>query len=386
MPTPNLESSPRSTVGEEILLELRVAESISQRPSSPVYRPTSPPPDHYSIHEAREALEAAAILEEMQTYTLDAGFTPGPSEAICLAVSPIPPPTPDNEHRIPPSEEQVCNVQKLTRAILRYRSAHPIPLNVIKEWTDHLMTAIRVMSRSGEPAFPIPITDDAFDDLSHLRFIPVFTDIIDLYMEDSDRSVDTPPPTLLHRIPTPAEMAHASVQTEDVVEDTDHPGGQWMRFNPGNTSHYPLVFIGVDARPRAAKYICYLSVNDGVIHQGTEGKDKAIYGAPLHAHSYPTPNFHRPGAKDTDHTIFDPSSTSRLVVDDALYHLGDPGVIADVHMLRAQCNKLENIKRQRLELDSQERNAKKKMLDCERYLTHAAVRMCLQTHLLRTCP
>ena len=118
MPTPNLESSPRSTVGEEILLELRAAESISQRPPSPVYRPTSPPSDHY---EAREALEATAILEEMKTYTLDAGFTPGPSEAIRLAISPIPPPTPDNEHRIPPSEEEVRNVQKLARAILRYR-------------------------------------------------------------------------------------------------------------------------------------------------------------------------------------------------------------------------------------------------------------------------
>ena len=159
-----------------------------------------------------------------------------------------------------------------------------------------------------------------------------------------------------------------------------------MRFNLGNTSHYPLVFIGTDARPHAAKYIRYLSVNDGVVHQGTEGKDKAIYGTPLHACSYPTPNFHCPGAKDTNHTIFNPSSTSRLVVDDALYHLGDPGVIADVHMLHAQYNKLESIKRQCLDLDSQERSTKKKMLDCKRYLTHAAVRTCLQTHLLCTCP
>ena len=155
-------------------------------------------------------------------------------------------------------------------------------LDVIKNWTNHLTTAIRIMSRSGEPAFPIPITDEAFDDLSHLRFIPIFTDLIEPYMEDSDRSVDTPPPTLLHHIPTPAEMAHTSTQTENEEEDTDHPGGQWMRFNPGNTSHYPLVFIDTDARPRAAKYIRYLSVNDGVVHQGTGGKDKAIYGAPLH--------------------------------------------------------------------------------------------------------
>ena len=166
---------------------------------------------------------------------------------------------------------------------MHYKQAHPIMLDVIKNWTDHLTTAIRIMSCSGKPAFPVPITDKAFDDLSHLRFIPIFTDLIDPYMEDSDRSVDTPPPTLLHHIPTPAEMAHTSTQTEEVEEDTDHPGGQWMHFNPGNTSHYPLVFISTDTRPHTAKYICYFSVNDGVVHQGTEGKDKAIYGTCLHA-------------------------------------------------------------------------------------------------------
>ena len=284
-------------------------------------------------------------MEEMRTYRLvDAGFTPGPSKAIHLAISPIPPPTPDSEHRIPPSEEEIHNIQKLARAILHYRQAHPIPLNIIKQWTNHLMSAIRIMSHSGEPTHPVLITDNTFDDLSHLCFIPIFTNIIEPYMEDSDKSVNTPPPTLLHCIPTPAEIAHASTQIEDVEEDTDHPGGQWMRFNPGNTSHYPLVFIGTNARPRTAKYIRYLSVNDGVIYQGTEGKDKAIYGTPLHARSYPTPNFHRPGVKDTDHTIFHPSSTTHLVIDDALYHLGDPGVIADIHMLCTQHNKLESIK------------------------------------------
>jgi len=59
-------------------------------------------------------------------------------------------------------------------------------------------------------------------------------------MEDSNGSVDTPPPTLLQRITTPAEIAHASTQTED-MEDTDHPGGQWMHFDPSNTSHYVTV-------------------------------------------------------------------------------------------------------------------------------------------------
>ena len=353
MLTPNLGNSPCSTVGEEILLELHSESPAEQCSSSPEYYPTSPPPDYYAIHEAAEALEAAAIMEEMRTYRLvNASFIPGPSEAIHLAISPVPPPTPNSEHCIPPSKEEVRNVQKLERAILCYRQAHPTLLNVIKEWTDHLMGAIRVISHSRGLAHPVPITDNTFNDLSHLHFIPIFTDIIDPYMENSDGSIDTPLPTLLYCISTPVEIAHASTQTEDIEEDTDHPGGQWICFNPGNTSHYPLVFIGTDARPHAAKYIHYLSVNDGAIHQGTKDKDKAIYSTPLHAQSYPTPNFYCPGVKDTDHTIFHPSSMTRPVVDDALYHLGDPGVIADVHMLHTQHNKLENIKQQHLDLDN----------------------------------
>jgi len=287
--TPNL-SSPYSTVGEEILLELRntpLVDRIRGCAPSPEYHPTSPPPNAphqcYSKSEALEIAEAMIVMREMGEFsTAYAGNTPGVSEAICMSISPIPPPTPENEHCIPPSEEEVHNMQKLAQGIIRYHAAHPTPLKIVKDWTDHLMGAIRVMSRSGEPAHPVPITNDTFDDLSHLRFIPIFINIINPYMEDSNGSVDTPPPTLLQHIATPAEMAHASTQTED-TEDTDHPGGQWMCFSPSNTSHYPLVFIGTDTRLHVAKYICYLSVNDGVVHQGTEGKDKAIYGTPLHA-------------------------------------------------------------------------------------------------------
>jgi hypothetical protein len=53
----------------------------------------------------------------------------------------------------------------------------------------------------------------------------------------------------------------------------------------------------------------------------------------LHARAYPNPNFHSLGIKDTDLTIFHPSSVNRRLVDDALIHLVDAGVIADVHTL-----------------------------------------------------
>ena len=53
------------------------------------------------------------ISEIGQYNTHHAGNTPGVSEIIHMSIFPIPPPTPDSEHHIPPSEEEVCNVQKL---------------------------------------------------------------------------------------------------------------------------------------------------------------------------------------------------------------------------------------------------------------------------------
>jgi len=89
MPTPNL-SSPHSTVGEEILLELcnrPLTDHIGKCAPSPEYHPTSPPPDaphqHYSKSEALEIAKAMIIMREMGKYiTTHAGNTPGVSEAI----------------------------------------------------------------------------------------------------------------------------------------------------------------------------------------------------------------------------------------------------------------------------------------------------------------
>jgi len=120
MLTPNL-SSLHSTVGEEILLELcsrPLADRIGERTPSPEYHPTSPPPiaphQFYSKSEALEIAEAIIIMREMGKYvTTYAGNTPEVSEAIRMSISPIPPPTPDDKHHIPPNEEEVHNMQKL---------------------------------------------------------------------------------------------------------------------------------------------------------------------------------------------------------------------------------------------------------------------------------
>jgi hypothetical protein len=156
---------------------------------------------------------------------------------------------------------------------------------------------------------------------------------------------------LLVATPSQLSVVNASAQTE---EDTNHPGDDWMLYDSTNPGHYQLLFSNKLGQAEVAKYIRYISVRDGMAVQGCLKKGDPIYGMALHAHAFPNPNFHSPGIKDTDLTIFHPSSVNRRLVDDALIHLVDVGVVADIHTLRAQINKKQNIKRQHLELDGQE--------------------------------
>ena len=177
---------------------------------------------------------------------------------------------------------------------------------------------------------------DTYEELLHLFAIPRL-------MEDLDRFIDTPStppqttiPTLMERLDNPS---HISVSSSE--GDPDLPGEDWMKFDAGRPAHYRFIFPNEQGRPELAKYIRYLVTDKGVVHQGTRGKGEAVYGQPLHALAFPTPNFNRPGIKDTDHTIFHPACAARIVVDDALESLADPGVIADVHRLRDSTNALE---------------------------------------------
>jgi hypothetical protein len=129
-----------------------------------------------------------------------------------------------------------------------------------------------------------------------------------------------------------------------VEEDADHSGNNWIIYDSTNQGHYQLLFSNEQGQAEVAKYICYISVKDSIAVQGCHKKGNPIYGMTLHTHAYPHPNFHALGIKDTDLTIFYPSSVNHRLVDDALIHLVNARVITDVHTLCAQINKKQNIK------------------------------------------
>jgi hypothetical protein len=183
---------------------------------------------------------------------------------------------------------------------------------------------------------------------------------------------------------TTPSPSHISISSDE--DESDHPGDEWMLYDGSNPKHYALVFINEQNEEEVAKYIQYVSVRDDMHLQGQRSKNTPLYAVPLHARAFSIANFWQSGLRDTDLGIFDPSSNDRLIVDNALFHLGDAGVIADVHTLRAQYTRLVNVKRQRVELDAIKCKAEKKKNTMERYLAHAAVRTRLHPHLLKERP
>jgi hypothetical protein len=246
-------------------------------------------------------------------------------------------------------------------------------LQEIKEWTDQLIVPIQAMSEHSID-LPLPITLGKYNAITHLTYIPTFTDLIEPYIIVMTEET---PPTLLQHLFTPS---HISISSDK--DETDHPGEDWMLYNATNPKHYMFIFINKQNNEEVAKYICYHSIQDGVHLQGQRSKNTPLYTIPLHGHAFSNANFFRSGLRDTDLGIFHPSAISHLVVDDALFHLGDPGVIADIHCLQAQYTHLKNIKRQRLELDILKCKAEKEKMASKQYLAYATIHTQLHPYLI----
>jgi hypothetical protein len=254
---------------------------------------------------------------------------------------------------------------------------------IITRSTNDLMIPITAMAEH-QVDRPIPITVGEYNAIAHLTYISALTDLIEPYLAHAVSMEDEPPSLLQRMASATPSPSHISISSDE--DDTDHPGDEWMLYDGNNPKHYALIFINEKNEEEVAKYIRYVSVGDDMHLQGRRSKNTPLYAVPLHARAFSIANFWQSGLRDTDLAIFDPSSDDRLVVDNALFNLGDAGVIADVHTLRAQYTRLANVKRQRVELDNIKRKAEKKKNIMERYLAHAAVRTRLHPHLLKERP
>jgi len=261
----------------------------------------------------------------------------------------------------------------------------------LSAWTEDLMKAINILGNDGLDDKTFKTTYRDFKVVQHLFFVPCILDLTEPYISEDSINSDEPVcfaqyQLTVTRSTSPSESILLAPPLTSDLQDPDHPGEGWVQYDSTQPHLYPIVFLNKEGQAETAQYISYRSIGEdthlvGVCHKGDQE-----YSTPLHARAFPSPNFNHSGVKDTDLNIFHPSSTSHLLVDNALIDLKDPGVITNVHRYRAYQNKLSNVKRRRVKLNNAENRAQTKLLTVEQYLTHLAVRTCLQPHLLKTQP
>ena len=274
-----------------------------------------------------------------------------------------------------PPRSQINSTIAICKVIVSYKEDNPGEDDHIYLVTEGIDTIVKAMAGHNE-SVPLPITHQEYNRIAHLTYISSFTDAIEPYICENER-----PKTLLERLTTPS---HISVSDEE--EELVHPGEGWHEYDARNPKHYPLVFVNENREEEVARFIKYTLVGDGIVLQGKRAKHTPTYGAPLHARPFPHPNFNGNTLHDTELALFHPSAINHTIVDDTLLHLGDAGVIADVHTLRQQHLRIATIRQQRVELGRQELKAEEKKNEMECYLAHVVVRTRLVPHLLRTRP
>jgi len=284
-----------------------------------------------------------------------------------------------------PSSEQVRHVRKQCRALLKYMEHQGRITGALSAWTEDLLPALNILGNTELDDQVFTTTFRDYTAVEHLFLIPQILDKIEGYMSDNDVQSDEPvrfaqynPTISLSSTPSPIPNIPQLTQQ---LDDPNHPGAGWSEYDRSDTRQYPLVFLNEYGQDEVARYVTFRQLGVDTHLVGTRKWGDPEYSIPLHARAHPSPNFNRPGVKDYDLNIFHPSSTSRLLIDNAIIDLKDPGVVADVYRYRAHQSELEAVKRQRVELNKREDSAQGKLNMVERHLTNAAVRTRLVPHL-----
>jgi len=284
-----------------------------------------------------------------------------------------------------PSLAQVRHVRKQCRALLKYMEHQERITGALSAWTEDLLPALNILGNTelDDQVFTTIFCD--YTAIEHLFLVPQILEKIEGYMSDDDVQSDEPirfteynPTISLSSTPSPIPNIP---QLTEQLDDPNHPGTGWSKYDCSDTQQYLLVFLNEYRQDEVAQYVTFrqIGINTHIVGLCKWGDPE--YSIPLHACTHPTPNFNCPRVKDYDLNIFHPSSTSRLLIDNTIIDLKDPGVVTDVYRYQAHQSKLDAVKRQQVELDRRESNAQNKLSMVERHLTHAAACTWLIPHL-----
>jgi len=294
-----------------------------------------------------------------------------------------------------PTLEDVSDVCKRCRALLRAIQNPGEDSEAYKAWTEGLMPAVHIFANNVLSDENFYTTYKDFENVQHLFFVPQILDRTNPFMSEPSVSDDEPMTTFVTYVPTtsyrpspsssfdPPLPIHALSTSE--LDDPDHPGEGWALYS-SDPNHYPLTFLNEQGHMELAKYITYRDVGDETQLVGVRKKGDPEYSIPLHSRTCPSPNLSGLGLRDTDLSIFSPDSPSIDHVNHSLLQLNDAGVIADVHRFRKYTTRRKQIARVKEELEEEEERLVSKTLEVEKYLAHAAVCTHLQPHLVSIRP
>jgi len=244
----------------------------------------------------------------------------------------------------------VRHVRKQCRALLKYMEAQERITGALSVWTEDLLPAINILGNTKLDDQVFTTTFRDYTAIEHLFLIPQILDKIEGYMSDNNVQSDKPVRFAMYNptislSSTPSPISNIPQLTKQ-LNDPNHPGARWSKYDCGDMWQYPLVFLNEYGQDEIARYITFRQIRVDTHIIGVCKQGDPEYSIPLHAHAHPSPNFNRPGVKDYDLNIFHPSSTSQLLIDNAIIDLKDPGVVADVYRYRAHQSELKVVKRQ----------------------------------------
>jgi len=234
-----------------------------------------------------------------------------------------------------PSLAQVRHVRKQCRALLKYMEHQEHITGALLAWTEDLLPALNILGNTelNDQVFTTTFRD--YTAVEHLFLIPQILEKIESYMSDDDVHSDEPvrfaqynPTISLSSTPSPIPNVP---QLTHQLNDPNHPGAGWSKYDHGDAQQYPLVFLNEHGQDEVARYITFRQIGINTHLIGTRKRGNPEFSIPLHARAHPAPNFNCPGVKDYDLNIFHPSSTSCLLIDNTIIDLKDPGVVADAY-------------------------------------------------------
>ena len=178
-----------------------------------------------------------------------------------------------------PTEDDVKDVRKKCRALLKAMEAQERLGNALEVWTENLLPAINILGNDGLDDKTFSTTFRDFSAVQHLFLVPQILDEIEPFMRDN--SVQSDEPVHLAQRYNPTVSLSTSPSSSPVqldpplsaeLDNPTHPGVGWALFDAGNTGHYPLVFLNEQDQPEVAKYICFRTVDEETHLVGTQGK------------------------------------------------------------------------------------------------------------------